>query len=59
VSDGNQRYLALYHLTSPDVCSSNAWNEAAVTEWTKKMRPHYRDPLRLPLRRYERTTKSN
>jgi hypothetical protein len=54
VSDGNQRYLALYHLTSPDVCSSKEWNEAAVTEWTKKMRPHYRDPLRLALRRYER-----
>ena len=54
VSDGNQRYLALYHLTSPGVCSSKVWQEAAVTKWTEKMRPHYRDPLRLALRRYER-----
>lgn len=54
VSEGNQRYLALYHLDSPEVCSSKAWNEAAVTKWTEKMRPHYRDPLRLPLRRYRR-----
>jgi hypothetical protein len=54
-SDGNQRYLALYHLTSPEVCSSKVWQEAAVTKWTEKMRPHYRDPLRLALRRYART----
>ena len=53
-SDGNQKYLALYHLTSPEVCSSKAWQDAAVTEWTKRMRPHFRDQLRLPLRRYER-----
>ena len=51
-SDGNQRYLALYHLASADVCSSPAWKKAAGTEWTARMRPHFRDPLRLPLRRY-------
>ena len=54
VSDGQQKYLALYHLTSPEVCSSKAWQEAAVTDWTVRMRPHFRDQLRLPLRRYER-----
>ena len=54
VSDGNQRYLALYHLASPEVCSSPAWKEAAGTAWTAKMRPHFRDQLRLPLRRYAR-----
>jgi hypothetical protein len=54
VSEGRQRYLALYHLTAPEVCSSDAWREAAVTPWTEKMRPHFRDGLRLPLRRYER-----
>jgi hypothetical protein len=55
VSEGSQRYLALYHLTGPEVCSSEAWREAAVTPWTEKMRPHFRDGLRLPLRRYERS----
>jgi hypothetical protein len=54
VSEGSQRYLALYHLASPDVCSSKAWEEAAVTPWTVKIRPLTRDRLRIPLRRYVR-----
>jgi hypothetical protein len=54
VSEGSQRYLAVYHLTSPDVCSSKAWKEAAFTPWTAKVRPHTRDRLRIVLRRYER-----
>jgi hypothetical protein len=54
VSEGNHRYLALYHLTSPEVCSSKAWEEAAVTEWTLRMRPLTRDRLRIVLKRYER-----
>ena len=54
LSEGRQRYLALYHLTSPDVCSSKEWKEAAGTEWTARMRPHFRDGLRLVLRRYAR-----
>jgi hypothetical protein len=54
VSAGSQRYLALYHLASPEVCSSKAWEEAAVTPWTLKMRPLTRDRLRIVLRRYER-----
>ena len=53
-SEGNQRYLAVYHLTGPEVCSSGAWKEAAVTPWTERMRPHFRDGLRLPLRKYQR-----
>ena len=54
VSDGRQRYLAVYHLASPDVCSSKEWKEAANTEWTARMRPHFRDGLRIVLRRYKR-----
>ena len=54
VSEGNQRYLAVYHLEGPEVCSSKAWKEAVDTPWTARMRPHFRDPLRLVLRRYER-----
>lgn len=55
VSAGKQRYLAVYHLSSADVCASPVWQEAAVTDWTKRMRPHFRDQLRMPLRRYIRT----
>ena len=54
VSDGKQGHLALYHLASPDVCASKAWQEAAVTDWTIRMRAHYRDPLRIVLKRYAR-----
>ena len=54
VSEGSHRYLALYHLASPEVCSSKAWEEAAVTLWTVKIRPHTRDRMRIVLRRYRR-----
>jgi hypothetical protein len=53
VSEGQHRYLALYHLESAQVCSSKAWEEAAVTPWTMRIRPQTRDRLRIPLRRYE------
>ncbi len=55
---GTHRYVALYHLASPDVCASKAWDEAAVTPWTLKIRPHTRDRLRIPLRRYEPARKA-
>ena len=54
MSDGAQRYLAVYHLASPEVCSSKEWKDAANTEWTARMRPHFRDGLRIVLRRYQR-----
>jgi hypothetical protein len=54
VSDGSQRYLAIYHLTSPDICASKPWEEAVVTPWTLRIRPQTRDRLRIPLRRYQR-----
>jgi len=53
-SDGNQRYLALYHLASPEVQASEAWKKAVDTPWTRKVRPHMRDGLRIVLRRYVR-----
>ena len=52
VSEGAHRYLALYRLTSPEVCSSKAWEEAALTPWTLKIRPSTRDRMRIVLRRY-------
>ena len=54
MAGGTHHYLALYHLTSPEVQASDAWKKAAGTPWTAKMRPHFRDPLRLVLRRYTR-----
>jgi hypothetical protein len=47
-----QRYVALYHLASPDVPNSAAWKTAANTPWTERMRPHFRDHLRIVSRRY-------
>ena len=51
---GSHRYLALYHLESPDVASSAAWKQAAGTPWTERLRPHFRDHLRILSRRYVR-----
>jgi hypothetical protein len=51
---GTHRYLALYHLAAPDVAASKAWEAAAVTPWTVKLRPATSDRLRLVLRPYRR-----
>jgi hypothetical protein len=51
---GTHRYLALYDLAAPEVQASPAWKDAAGTPWSAKMRPHFKDPLRLVLRRYHR-----
>jgi hypothetical protein len=53
---GTHRYLALYHLASPDVASSQAWKDAAGTPWTARLRPHFRDHLRILTGRYVRGT---
>jgi len=49
------KYVATYHLTSSEVCESAAWQAAAQTPWTQKMKPHLSDRLRLVLKRYVRT----
>lgn len=51
---GTHRYLALYHLESPDVTFTDAWKKAAQTPWTEKIRPHFRDHVRILSRRYQR-----
>jgi len=53
-TSANRRYVALYHLVSPEVQATPAWTSAANTEWTNKMRPHFRDHLRLVCRNYVR-----
>jgi hypothetical protein len=49
-----RKYLAMYHLTGPDVTRGDAWKKAANTPWTERMRPHFRDLLRFSCRRYVR-----
>ena len=42
---GTHRYLALYHLKSPEVPLTEAWKKGAGTPWSARMRPHFRDHL--------------
>ena len=53
-TDRERKYLALYHLTGPDVLRSDAWKKAANTPWTERMRPHFRDLLAIRCKRYIR-----
>lgn len=52
--DGSQRYIALYHLDAVEVQASAAWKAAIDTPWSAKLRPHFRDHLRIISRRYVR-----
>jgi hypothetical protein len=54
-SSGNRKYVALYHLTSPDVVESAEWKQARQSEWTSRLQPHFQDHLRLVCRRYVRS----
>lgn len=45
-----QKYLALYHLESPDVVKTQAWAKAVETPWTLRIRPYMRDRLRIVCR---------
>jgi hypothetical protein len=49
-----QRYAAVYHFADEAVPDSAAWKAAANTQWTERMRPHFRDFLRLDCGRYAR-----
>jgi hypothetical protein len=51
---GNRKYVALYHLAAPEVVESAEWKQARQSEWTSRLQPHFRDHLRLVLRRYAR-----
>ena len=51
---GSHRYVALYHLESPEVTMTDAWKQGAGTPWSARLRPHFRDHLRILTRRYVR-----
>ncbi len=54
--NGSLRYVALYHLTAPEVQASTEWKQAASSKWTEKMRQHFRDRLRIAARAYHRAS---
>jgi antibiotic biosynthesis monooxygenase (ABM) superfamily enzyme len=49
-----QHYTAIYHFANEGVPDTAAWKTAANTPWTERMRPNFRDYLRLDCRRYTR-----
>ncbi len=49
-----RRYVATYHLESPDVTRSDAWKTAVDTPWSARIRPHFRDHVRILTGRYIR-----
>ena len=51
---GNRRYVALYHLATPEVQESAEWKLARQSDWTSRLQPHFRDHLSLVCRRYVR-----
>lgn len=51
---GTHKYVAVYHLATPDVPKSDAWKKAIDTPWSARMSPHFRDRVRILTRRYER-----
>ncbi|HYC48008.1 MAG TPA: hypothetical protein VED01_21250 [Burkholderiales bacterium] len=51
--EGAPQYVALYHLSGPEVASSEAWKKAVETPWTARIRPHMKDVLRLAFKKYE------
>ena len=53
-TEGDQRYIAVYHLTHPEVQASAAWQAAIDTPWSARIRPQTTDRLRLVFRRYRR-----
>jgi hypothetical protein len=51
---GNRKYVALYHLETPEVVESADWKRARESEWSSRIVSKFRDHLRLVLRRYAR-----
>ena len=53
-TSANRKYVALYHLAAPAVVESAEWKQARQSDWTSRLQPHFRDHLRLVLKRYVR-----
>lgn len=48
------KYVAIYHLETPEVTTSEAWAKAVDTPWSARVRPAFRDRLRILTKRYVR-----
>jgi len=53
-TESTHKYIAVYHLTAPEVCSSPEWLQARETPWTHSIRPRTSDRLRITCRAYRR-----
>ena len=53
--DGTHRHLAIYHLEAPEVVASEAWKTAVDTPWSARVRPGFRDRMRILARKYQRS----
>jgi hypothetical protein len=53
-SDGSHRYVAIYHLESPEVTRSDAWAKAVDTPWSARLLPHFQDRIRILTGKYVR-----
>lgn len=51
---GSHKFVAAYHLQSPDVVTTAAWKDAASSPWTDRVRPTFKDHYRVVLRAYQR-----
>lgn len=40
-------YLAIYEMENEHVMNTDAWSQAANTEWTNKLRPHFQAAINL------------
>ncbi len=50
----DHKYVALYHLQSPDICNSSAWKLAMSTPAAKKINEYTTSRLQLIMRPYQR-----
>jgi hypothetical protein len=44
---GSHKYVAIYHLESAEVTQKPEWKASLDTPWTKRIRPHFQDRVRL------------
>jgi hypothetical protein len=52
--EGSHRYVAIYHLESPEVTRSDAWAKAVDTPWSARVGTHFQDRIRILARKYVR-----
>ena len=52
--DRTHDYVTIYHLESANITQSEAWVSAVNTPWSAKIKPHFRDHIRILARKYDR-----